>query len=105
MVKEIFEKIYNETNNKKEFIKICNLRHQIKKSSAERRWYDLYKKLGKQNFKQKYSEEQKSEPNHLKKLMIEDFKKMKIKINKDFLKKWKFNELEINWLEDNNYFD
>ena len=95
-MKEIYYQIYNIAKDKKKFIDLCYIKHQIKHNTAQRRWYEIRTV----NII-KYNDQEKTKPSHLKILMIDDFKRFGYKITKEFLKYHKFTKEEINWCDDN----
>lgn len=94
-----YEDEYINTSSKSQFVVLLLNKYNIKKSTAERRFYDLRKKFGKQK-EYKYLMNEKKEPDKLKMMTFNDMKRFKFKITKEFLKKHGFNIMEINWLED-----
>ncbi len=85
---------YDNSKSKKEFIKLVLKNYpKLKYSTAERRYYDYKVKL-------KYPSDEKTEPSILKMLLLQDAKKLKQKITREFLLIYGFTPYEINWLEE-----
>lgn len=115
-----YEKIFKYVKNSKEFAdRVINLQPLMKLSSARRRYYDVKKKLKLKYDKEKlcllpdevkqeniYMNDEKERPSCLKMIQLKDMKRMcNKKINKNFLRRYGFNTLEINWLEDEGEID
>ena len=96
-----YEKEYIEVDNKKEFIRLLLVKYNnIKATTATRRFYELQQKLGKKVL----VVGDKREPSIIKKLMIEDMKRMKINITPQLLKNHGFSYDELNWLKSQGVF-
>ena len=94
-----YKKEYKSTVDKKTFVDLVLKNYpDIKKSTAERRYYDVRKTF--KNQPKKYLPQEKLKPNHFKMLEFKDMKRLNIKITKEYLFKYGFFSLEINWLED-----
>lgn len=98
-----YKEEYYLTSSKNEFIKFLYKKYKTKKSTAERRYYDLRKKLGTQT--PRYSPEEKHKPNYMKLLMIKDMKEKKFKITREYLHKYGFTVLENNWLVEEGWIE
>ena len=120
MVKKIYEEIYKiSNNNRKEFLDNCN-KKKLKYSSSLRRWYDLVesnktsiikeikkeepKTIKEEKFK-RYPNEPRIQPSNHKMLIIKDMKRLGFEITKVYLKQHRFSDAELNWLDDNGYFE
>lgn len=89
---------YKQSNNKEEFVKLLLSKYKdIKKQTALRRWYDF--KIIVDEEVLAYVEE----CHPLKLLTLQDMIKYKQKITREYLKKYGFNDGEINWLIYNKF--
>lgn len=90
---------YNNTLNKNEFVEMVLENYpNIKEATAKRRYYDMKKLYGVQSGR--YTLNEKTKPRSLKILELKDMKRLNKKITKEYLIKYGFNDMEINWLED-----
>ena len=114
---------WKQTGNKEDFINLLlKNKPELKRKTAERRYYDVKnikveqnniknkkedkKKLPEENKplnKEKYDKEYKKEVSDMKRLMLQDMLRYNIKITRPYLKKYGFIDYEINWLEDNGF--
>lgn len=103
--------IFRKSLTKKDFIKVAMDTFPIKKSSAERRWYECKsvepkkilaeeKVLIKNTFRG-----QLSQPDTFKMLTVQDMVSKGYKPNRKFLRRYGFSESEINWLIDKSYIN
>lgn len=98
-----YEEIYKKTNTKNEFVNVAMKKFpDIKKETAVRRYYDVRKKIKTPKTviiePIEISNVEYIKPDYLKMLVINDMKRLKIKITKEILKKHGFKNEEINWL-------
>jgi len=99
--------------NKIIFIKLMQKRYKdLKDATILRRWYDckiksnvVVQKEIKKQYEHKYLPEEMLEPQRIKMFMFEDAKRYKIKITKKWLRQYRFNEPEINWLDNKGMVD
>jgi len=104
-----YEIEYKAAEDREAFVYLVRKNHKVKKATAIRRYYDLRKVFGELPYKTQpkdeedmmYPESMKSEPSHMKKMMLSDMKKLGHKLTRKFLRKYGFGEYEMNWLEDN----
>ena len=96
-----YEKEYQVSNNREEFISILLKKYKIKKATALRRWYDYYKLPRTQidNLPIGIEEEHIKELRHTKKIELRDMIKFKLSLSDNMLKKHGFYFEEINWIK------
>lgn len=96
---------YNNINTKEEFISVISNKYKhLKISSIERIWRKFksqYPKVFVQS-QQYYQTHEKKVVDIFKLIQIDDMKKYKINITREYLIKHGFTNTEINWLIDNN---
>jgi len=96
---------YKKTTTRKMFIELCIDKYPNKKRKTFGKYFSYIKnKLGEQSkkiiYKKKYEEHEKERPTHIKMLEIEDMKRFGKKLTREYLIKYGFNTLELNWLEE-----
>jgi len=117
-----FEEEYFETKTRIEFENLVSSRFdKYKLVTIKRRFYDLRKKYGPQDEAEKefvlnyvkdnkskpkssakvFSKQLKKKPSLLKMLLLKDMKKMGCKLKDEFLHRYGFTDIEINWLKEN----
>lgn len=101
-----YKEIFNVSISKKDFTEAM-LRQfpSLKIKTIERRYYEFKKTpnhrvlVDKNTSSQIFiSDDEIQEPNHLQKLLLQDAKRLNIKITKNFLEHHGFRPYEINWL-------
>lgn len=101
----MYENEYLATRNKKEFMILLSKKYpHLKPSTQERRYYDCKKELGEQE-QHHYPDTQKKVVPILKMIKFNDMKKYQKNLDRSMLKKYGFDEFEINWLEDEGLFN
>lgn len=94
-----YNREYINSYNKKDFIeKLLDKYPNLKKSTAERRWYELKKKYGKKIFIKVDDGDITRKPNIIKIQEYKDMKRLNINITYELLRKHGFSKAEINWL-------
>jgi hypothetical protein len=98
---------YNSIQSKEQFIELLLKKYSnIKKSTAERRYYELKKAVKEKTISVinkplwRYNHQQKEKPHDLKILIAKDMVRLGIKYDRDYFQRHGFNGLEINWLVD-----
>lgn len=106
---EKYKEIYITAKTKNEFIKLCKKKYpKILLSSFERRWYDLRKmftvelsqpiKKPEENIVLQGDDSQFIQPDMFKLLTFDDMVMNGFKPNREFLRRYGFSDMEINWL-------
>lgn len=101
-----YKQEYLSTKSKEEFINLLLNRYShLKRTTAFRRFYDLKKIYGTQEQikiirEPIYDSEEKSKPGIMRMMLFNDIKKYRIKITREYLRKYGFTPIEINWLID-----
>lgn len=101
--KNSYKNIFDKTTNKEQFIQLMiKTFPELKLATIKRRYYDFTAPFPKvaisRNISYNFSKDELIEPSMLKKLIIEDAKRLKYKITENFLRQNGFNQAEINWL-------
>jgi len=98
---------YNSIQTKNQFIDLLLKKYpNIKKSTAERRYYELKKAVKEKTTIVitkpiwKYNHQEKEMPHALKIITAKDMVRLGIKYDRKYLQSHGFNDLEINWLVD-----
>lgn len=100
-VKTKYFEIYNNSKDKNDFItKFLKEYPQLKKQTALRRWYDVSKSEKQTPISKQYNNKDKVVVSGAKLLLIKDMVHYKQKLSRPYLKKYGYNDAEINYLID-----
>jgi hypothetical protein len=103
-LKKIYKEIYNVSTNKKDFIENMSKEFPLLKiTTIERRYYEFNHLTPdiislKHISSQFILDDEIKEPSQLQQLLIQDAKRFKYKITRQFLEQHGFRPYEINWL-------
>lgn len=104
-LKKVYEEIFNVSISKKDFTEAMSREFtKLKISTIERRYYEYKRSPNRRVLKNNassqllISEDEIQPPTRLQQLLLQDAKRMKYKITKEFLEKHGFKPYQINWL-------
>jgi len=106
-----YENEYKISKNKKDFVRLLlKLYKYLDKTTPIKRYYDLRKEFGELPFTKRIEIKRKEiveiidenidivKPTHLKMLLLQDMKRLRIVMSKEYLRRYGFKEGEIVWI-------
>jgi len=100
-----YYKIYKTSINKEDFIiEVHKIKPNMKREYILKKWGEC-RRSKVINIEQKYNISEKQKPNNFKMIEFNDIQKYKKPRTREYLQKYGFSQLEINWLEDEGLLD